>query len=396
SAIVLSATLSIEARQRLATAFQRGLGCAPEPISQTHYPLLTVVSGGGAHSHPVATRAEIARDLSVARIATMSAVAEHIADKSRQGATAAWIRNTVDDAIGACEALRAHGIEPILLHARFAMGDRLDIEEDVQRRLGKASTLETRRNPDGSGVVVVGTQILEQSLDYDVDAMVMDLAPVDMIIQRAGRLWRHPARSGRPIAESERVLMVLSPDPSANKIGKDWYREVSPGAAAVYPDHGYVWLSARALFERGAIRTPDGIRDLLAAVYNDEPQADVPDGLTRASLDADGRRHAARSLAAANSLSVTEGYLGNNALFLEDTVTPTRLGEKSTVFRLAKRVGGRIVPWHSVEEAGSPARAWALSECAVRETKASGIPEPAGPLAAEIAAVKETWPKWEQ
>lgn len=400
SAIVLSATLSTEARQRIATAFQRGLGAPAEPVTAVAYPLLTLVGKSGVSSTAVAARPNIARHLAVRRITSEAEAVAHALSMSERGAAVAWIRNAVDDAISAYAALRAEGREPILLHARFAMGDRLAIEAEVQRRLGRKSTPALRKDDGGNGLIILGTQILEQSLDYDVDAMISDLAPVDMIIQRAGRLWRHPWRTGRPIGEDERELLLLSPDPFG-EITREWYRALSRQAAAVYPAHGYVWRTARTLLDvdHGGIRTPDGVRRLLAAVYNDDdPQArPVPPGLDRASLDAHGKRAAARSLAAANSLDVRLGYLGNNQLFASDTITPTRLGEKVTVLRLARRDKGHIVPWFPVDECdGSLARAWALSECAVRQTKASGVPPVTGSLAREIAAAKEAWPAWEQ
>jgi len=399
SAIVLSATLSTEARRRIVAAYQRGLGVDRQPGASEAYPLLTLVGRGEEVMAKVDARAEVARDLAVRRIATTDEAVRHVADMSRRGATVAWIRNAVNDCIEAREMLRSAGVEPILLHARFAMGDRLAIEERVQHHLGKSSKPDTRRNADGSGVVIVGSQILEQSLDYDVDGMIADLAPIDMIVQRAGRLWRHPWRNAdRPIGVDERMLMLLSPDPDEVK-DKDWYHALSKRAAAVYPDHGYVWRSAKALMEQSQclIRTPGGVRSLLAAVYDEEGAFAIPTVLERASLAADGARMAARSIAANNSLDVWGGYGGNNQLFQADTVTPTRLGEPVTVFRLAKRDAGRIVPWYPVsDEGGSLARAWALSECAVRQEMASGVPEPGGTLADEIAAAKADWPRWER
>src|SRR5205823_15051436 len=96
-------------------------------------------------------------------------------------------------------------------HARFAQGDRLAIEYAVLARFGRAAAARDR-----AGHVLVATQVVEQSLDVDFDLIVSDLAPVDLLIQRAGRLWRHidlrPSAS-RPTAGP--VLMVVSPDPSA-------------------------------------------------------------------------------------------------------------------------------------------------------------------------------------
>jgi CRISPR-associated endonuclease/helicase Cas3 len=397
SAIVLSATLSTEARGRIVAAYQRGLGIEREPKAVSAYPLLTLIGADEERHEEVGARAELARDLAVRRIATTGEAVRHVVELSRRGATVAWIRNAVDDCIEAHMMLREAGLEPMLIHARFAMGDRLAIEAEVQRRLGRNSTPDTRRNPDGTGVVIVGSQILEQSLDCDVDAMVTDLAPVDMIIQRAGRLWRHPWRNqNRPIGVGERALMLLTPDPEEVQ-DKNWYLALSKRSAFVYPDHGYIWRSAKALLERGLIRTPSELRSLLAAVYDETVAPAVPPTLERASLKADGQRTAARSVAANNSLEVGRGYGGNNQLFEADTITPTRLGEQVTVFRLARREAGRIVPLHPLADAGeSLARAWALSECAVRTHTASGVPAPSGAFAAEVATAKADWPKWEQ
>lgn len=396
SAVVLSATLNATTRNRIVAAFRKGLGLKSkaETAADDAYPLLTLAGAAEVISHEVEPRPASVRDLAARRIATPDEATAHVAAMGKRGASVAWIRNTVDDAITAFEAVRAAGCEPLLLHARFAMGDRLRLEEKVQKLLGKDSTAEQRR-----GVVLIGTQILEQSLDYDVDAMISDLAPIDMIVQRAGRLWRHPWRTGRPFGSTERELLLLSPDPDGD-VGADWYQRLSKGAAAVYPHHGYVWRSAKALLGRdggGFVRTPGGIRELLASVYDEERAPAIPQGIESATRKAIGEWMAARAVAAGNSLDVRQGYLGNNQSWQRDRVIPTRLGQPVTVFRLARRQAGRIVPWHPLDECdGYLPRAWALSECAVRTGMAAGVPEATGELAREIEAAKASWPKWEQ
>jgi CRISPR-associated endonuclease/helicase Cas3 len=76
----------------------------------------------------------------------------------------AWVRNAVDDAIEGQVALLAEGIAADLFHARFAMGDRLNIEAATMERFGRASTPAQR-----AGRVLVATQVIEQSLDLDFD-----------------------------------------------------------------------------------------------------------------------------------------------------------------------------------------------------------------------------------
>jgi CRISPR-associated endonuclease/helicase Cas3 len=112
--------------------------------------------------------------LPVRRIAAVEEAVAHVVEMAGRGGAVAWIRNAVDDAIEAVEILQKRGLELIVLctaapiclsrasgqlvaalHARFAMGDCLDIEHRVSERLGKDGTAIDRH-----GLVLVGTQIL--------------------------------------------------------------------------------------------------------------------------------------------------------------------------------------------------------------------------------------------
>jgi CRISPR-associated endonuclease/helicase Cas3 len=265
------------------------------------------------------------------------------------------------------------------------MGDRLDIEKDVCRRLGKNGT-----EADRSGFVVVGSQILEQSLDYDVDGMIVDLAPVDLVIQRAGRLWRHLDRRERPLQAPE--LVILSPPPEPVTDAR-WYAQISERAPYVYRHHGVVWRSAKTLFEAGAITTPGGVRSLVEAVYAPQDLDDVPAPLHKASRDSFGAERAAISVAKAGLLNVEKGYGGDLRVWEHDHIVATRLGDPTTVFRLATRAGDEIVPWYSDEV---PARAWALSEVSLARRMADGVPKPNPATAKMIEEAISLWPKWER
>jgi CRISPR-associated endonuclease/helicase Cas3 len=384
SAIVLSATLPAAQRRAMEAAFARGLGIERPAVTADAHPLMTMVSSTNAAATALSTRADRARSLPVRRIETVEEAAAHVAAMAQSGAAVAWIRNAVDDAIEAVDLLKVRGLHPVLLHARFAMGDRLDIEDRVRTALGRDGGAHQRR-----GLVVVGTQILEQSLDYDVDAMITDLAPIDLLIQRAGRLWRHADGHSRPLEAPE--LLVLSPDPAEVR-DRDWYRTLSGRAAAVYDHHGIIWRSAKVLFDRGAIETPGGVRGLIERVYGPREFDDVPEPLRAQSSRAEGARGAARSHARANLLKLEDGYGGCSALWTADTITPTRLGEPVTVFRLGKIEDGQIVPWCQADE---PARAWALSEVSVSQNKANGVPTSDSARARLIEAARSEWPEWE-
>ncbi len=387
SAIILSATLPAQQREALARAFAKGLGAKPKIEAVSNYPLVTTVSADSVTATPVETREDRYRNLAVRAVGSIDAALAHVSEMASRGAAVAWIRNSVDDAIEAAGALQAMALSPVLLHARFAMGDRLDIEKHVRETLGRNSDTTKRQ-----GFVLVGTQILEQSLDYDVDAMITDLAPVDLIIQRAGRLWRHTDRKGRPVDAPE--LLVFAPDWQIVE-DQNWYAQVSKRAAAVYGHHGLVWRSAKTLSETGCIETPGGVRALIESVYGPDTLDDVPEPLRRASNKATGREFAAFSIAGANLLKVDNGYDGNNVNWAPDTVTPTRLGDPVTVFRLGKVEGDHVVPWCTADDRNIR-RSWALSEVSLSQRKAVGVLEPDATLAKLITLAKADWPEWEQ
>jgi CRISPR-associated endonuclease/helicase Cas3 len=110
------------------------------------------------------------------------------------------------------QTLKAAEIVPeddlILFHARFPMAWRDGIETGVLRRFGKGEDRPAK-------AIVVATQVIEQSLDLDFDLMVTDLAPVDLILQRAGRLHRHD-RAGRPAPLVTPRLLVSGPPVKTN------------------------------------------------------------------------------------------------------------------------------------------------------------------------------------
>jgi CRISPR-associated endonuclease/helicase Cas3 len=253
SAIVLSATLPNATRVKIINAFQRGLG-QPPSVETAHsaYPLVTVVGRHEVHEHPTGLRPQLVRSVVVKRLEATEQAVVSICDALTKGAAALWVRNTVDEAISAVELLREAGAQPMLFHARFAMGDRLAIEEKVLSLFGRERP---QRYPRGA--VLVATQVVEQSLDLDFDLVVSDLAPIDLLIQRAGRLWRHMDR--RPLTvrpSSEPQFLVLSPDPT-DDAPADWIRRPLPGTAAVYPDPKLLWTSMKALVHSGAIVTAE-------------------------------------------------------------------------------------------------------------------------------------------
>ncbi|MCY4003819.1 MAG: CRISPR-associated helicase Cas3' [Rhodospirillales bacterium] len=379
SAIVMTATLPLDLRQRYADAFCAGLGRPAEALDHTAYPAFTVV-GADTRTSPIQVASGTRRTVRAERLKCAEEAIERLLAGAEAGAACLWVRNAVDDAIDTVGLLRARGCEARLLHARFALGDRLQHEHDLLERFG----------PSGSaraGQVLVATQVVEASLDLDFDVMVSDLAPIGALIQRAGRLWRHLDRrpaSRRPVTEP--VLSVLAPDPD-DVVDPHWLHAVLDHGAHVYR-HADQWRTARALFDAGSIRTPDGLRDLIEAVHGlDRP--DVPEALAHAELEAEGVASAEAALALQNVVRPEDGYLhGTGASVWSDEKFPTRLGEEQQTLVLARRQGAQLEPWC---RADTPARAWALSEVRCSRWRVLGeLPSQDDPA---IAAAKADWPK---
>ena len=376
--VVLSATLPQATRRKLAAAYARGAGLrpAPRPVHED-YPLVTVLRRTGLQEVPCTGRPGLKREVQVKRLPNITAAMSRIVAAAHAGQAVAWIRNAVDDVAEAHAALVAAGLDTTMFHARFAMGDRLDIEERIIGRFGPKSR-------DRSGVVVA-SQVIEQSLDIDFDLIVTDLAPMDLLIQRAGRLWRHD-RLGRP-ADCPHLL-VLSPEP-VDVPGADWLGPMLRRTGFVYSDPALLWRTARVLFGAGLIQAPSRVRQLVEDAYN----GDVPSALQRKSNAASGKSSAGASLAKQNLLKWVAGYDINAGAWASDIHTPTRLGEEGITLRLGRWDGARLEPWC---QADASARAWSLSEVQVGNWLASGVPAPEGALAQAIIQAQAGWSRWDR
>lgn len=355
SAILLSATLPQAMRADYLQAYARGLGASALPPASTAYPLLTHWHAGRdtAVELPLPTRLDVARHVAVQLLHGEADAEARVMASALAGGCACWVRNTVADAVEAFERLRARPElmgKVMLFHARFALEDRLDIESRVLRRFGKG---EVGAAVDRAGWLLVATQVVEQSLDLDFDVMVSDLAPIDLLIQRAGRVHRHARdESGVRLADGEAdrrgpaTLCVLAPDP-VDSPAVDWLKALLPKAARVYPHHGQLWRSAR-LFRPGARtgwRMPDDARDMIEAVFGESGE-DIPAALDRASLEAEGQQFADQALAVSNALDVSRGYREDAwGFWLDEVHTPTRLGEASSTVLLLKMTAAGLVPW---------------------------------------------------
>lgn len=198
--VLLSATLAPDQRREMVASYLQGaLGDshfqADDLPSADGYPCVTAAWADGEQpGYRVTSSAgwRASRDVAVEVLEETSddpaGVVHRLGDDLETGGCALVIRNTVRRAQDTYRALRERFSEDVvLLHGRLAVGTRADRTERVLSRLGPPSRdVERPRR-----LIVVATQLAEQSFDVDVDLLVTDLAPIDLLLQRAGRLHRH-------------------------------------------------------------------------------------------------------------------------------------------------------------------------------------------------------------
>lgn len=362
SAVLMSATLPGVVRGRLVEAFGTGAGWNDvaervAAVDTATYPLLTLHSGGRPPVQlPVkASGGPSAAPVRLSPVHDAQEVAGQLAAWAAAGRCAVWYRNTVDDAQEAYDRVaplleRDGGLLPILLHARFAYADRLAIEARLEAAFGNHGNPALRR-----GQVVIATQAGEQSLDLDFDEMVVDLAPIDSVLQRLGRRRRHRRDAwgrltgggdGRP---SGPVLLLM---PRGEPVAADWYARMFRGAAYVYPDHARLWVTAALLLDPDrwlGPRVPAGHiipdRDARRAVELVYQRGDkllspaperppVPKALHASHLEAGGAGLMQEEMSRLNALTFSTGLpddWGNGDEGLGGDDPPaTRLGESET------------------------------------------------------------------
>ena len=388
SVVLLSATLPPSIREALAKAVGGKL-----PGQEEAYPRLSVFSPGVtvAQKHFEADPARrltlklqgISADLPSIR----STLEEHLAN----GGMGLALVNTVQRAQDLYrlfpegdplerEGQRigkrlADGTEVYLFHARFPAERRQKREDHALGTFGESGDRSGRK-------ILIATQVAEQSLDLDFDLIATDLAPIDLILQRAGRLWRH-ARKSRPVSEPTLLIAGLAGDEPPS-FGKPlWW-------GAVYRED--ILLRTWILLQtKQSMSLPDEIDTLVQAVY--EEQVDVPESLQerleKSLVAEDGEVIAHRGQANQAIIGFPDDASWNDparfVLYDEDEpgvhrtlMVKTRLGEDSIV-------AIPILPDDEFSSAATPdfdhAKRWFLQAVSisrkgvVKKLRALGVPE---------------------
>lgn len=209
-------------------------------------------------------------------------------DALAQGGCACVIRDTVSRAQDTYDLLKERlGIPVILTHSRFMALDRKRNDDRLLRLLGKDAS----ERPEA--LVVVGTQVLEQSLDIDFDIMVSDIAPIDLLLQRMGRLHRHQ----RGADEQDRPEGLRQPRFLVTGV-QEWGEltpQIARGIESVYQRSLLLRTLAALALARGPdgpggreVRLPDDISYLVDLVYDRaKDEVYVPDAWSDTLQEAD-------------------------------------------------------------------------------------------------------------
>ena len=393
SVVLLSATLPPAIRRKLAECAGASL-----PERETDYPRLTVFGGDAvAQAHFAADPAR-RQSVRVEPIGPgLDEMQAALLGRLDGGGMALALVNTVQRA-QALYALFAEG-EPLhrgdeqvgkrlddgtevyLFHARFPATKRLAREMAALALFGKPEEGALART---GRKILIATQVAEQSLDLDFDLIASDLAPIDLLLQRAGRLWRHP-RGSRPLAQPVLLVAGLAGEAPCDFGRPLWWNAVYAEAKLLQ-----TWSLLRQA-GRESITLPDDIDVLVRAVYEEEVvlPAELQERQDKALAEAEGDDRAETQEAHRAIIGLPDDASWDDparfVLYDEDDpfvhrtlAAQTRLGDESlTVIPLwpADRFDPRAAP------ASEQARAWTLwalrvgRKGVVKRLKALGLPE---------------------
>ncbi|MEL5959398.1 type I-E CRISPR-associated protein Cse1/CasA [Streptomyces sp. CLV115] len=266
--VMLSATLPASRRRELAAAYagEESAELAEAlHLPDDAYPLITGVGPGGivrtARPEPASGRRT---EVSVERLDDdLPVLAERLGHELRDGGCALVVRNTVDRVLEAAACLRERfGTEAVTVaHSRFLAADRARKDTDLRERFGPGG------DRPGGPHIVVASQVVEQSLDIDFDLLVTDLAPVDLMLQRMGRLHRHPRTRPTLLAKARCLVTGV----------EDWAADPPVpvrGSLAVYQGRHTLLRSLAVLgphLDGAPLVLPDHISPLVQAAYDDRP-----------------------------------------------------------------------------------------------------------------------------
>ena len=268
---------------------------------------------------------------------------------AERGARILVIRNTVAMAAETGRAVREAGSEHLLLqagagpalhHGRFVVEDRKLLDRAAEKALSG------KREHCGSGCIVLGTQTLEQSLDIDADYLLTDLCPMDVLLQRIGRLHRHDLpRQARASEFRKATACILMPENGLDPLAASPFQpenglgawETDGGFDGIYRDLAALELTHRAILERSTWQIPEMNRCLVEGATHPDRIAEL---IAKKGAQWEeyhrktgGSRSAEEALARLNRLDRTKDFACLTFPSTDEQIM-TRLGKEALVLTL--------------------------------------------------------------
>ncbi|WP_019776147.1 CRISPR-associated helicase/endonuclease Cas3 [Streptococcus sobrinus] len=265
--IILSATLPAERRVELLKSYMLGLGKEfnkkerkelAEVLRTDAYPLITYNDGGEVRQITdfQQDKNKMIRVKSLREAELLETVDKELFDGGVIGLVVNTVKRAQELAKTFAEKFGEDMVE--LLHSGFIATQRVQKEKDLLQMIGKNAQRPKRK-------IIIGTQVIEQSLDIDFDVLISDLAPMDLLIQRVGRLHRHDIE--RPVRHENSKCYVLGTSESL---------DFEEGSSFVYGDY---LLARTQYFLPDFIHLPADISPLVQKVYDFEHDIDFDDEL---------------------------------------------------------------------------------------------------------------------
>ncbi|GAA2616980.1 CRISPR-associated helicase/endonuclease Cas3 [Dactylosporangium fulvum] len=364
--VVLSATLPAHRRAQLMEAYDRGRLGPPPPLTwrdrgkprtdpyaalrtDLRYPLVTVSSE--QRGATATTCADSGRGVEV-RLRRLDddvpVLAELLREQLSGGGCALVVRNTVarvQETAAALRAMLGPDIPVSVTHSRFMAVDRAAKDRWLRETFGPPGSANRPQRH-----IVVASQVAEQSLDIDFDLLVTDLAPVDLVLQRIGRLHRHP-RADRPARLATATCWLT---------GADWNEEPPqpvPGSRRVYQTATLLRSAAVLLphLDGAPLRLPADIAPLTQAAYGDTPVGPAAWQPTMAEAEARRQDEQAAKEQKANAFLLAEpgetsliGWLTGGGAVADDRTAQGHVrdtdAESLEVLLLVRTSEGLVVP----------------------------------------------------
>lgn len=252
--IMLSATLPISTKKGL-------LGVVGNRDMELHngYPMISYVTKDGDVYEQVSNQYMPDKKISCKLLPILNnndEIARYAVDAVKDGGCECVIMNTVADAICVYDKIKekkSDNCKIILYHSRMTINARDKKSREILKMCGKDRSERPER------AIIVGTQVLEQSLDIDVDYMIIAICPIDLLFQRIGRYHRHGDEGTiRKRVDVGNTVQVLIPADLSNYGGTEYVYEKC-----------YLDATVDTIQEHNNhLLIPSGMPDMINCVYN--------------------------------------------------------------------------------------------------------------------------------